>query len=100
MAVSKWFEFPEEVQIRNLMLSAFIWKHSLSLSIRLFDMIVPLLLFYVLIHQRWVKHQLHSDANAVSGHGQNYSLVHYGKLLLKFLLFFFQGMGEGGSGGE
>ena len=70
----------------------------MSPSIHLPDMIVPLLLLYVLIHQLWVKRQLHPAIDAASRQSQNYGTVHYCKLLLKSLFFFFCSEAWGASG--
>lgn len=113
--VGKWAKFPEAIRIFSSMPLAFIYPtvyhpvplqavkhtqthsrththtHSLtpvSPSIHLLDMIVPLLLLYVLIHQLWVKRQLHPAIDAASRQSQNYGMVHYCKLLLKFLFFY------------
>lgn len=101
--VGKWAKFPEAIRIFSSMPLAFIYPtvyprarthtHTQSLtpvspSIHLLDMIVPLLLLYVLIHQLWVKRQLHPAIDAASRQSQNYGMVHYCKLLLKFLFFY------------
>ncbi len=68
----------------------------MSPSIHLLDMIVPLLLLYVLIHQLWVKWQLHPAIDAARRQTQSYGMVHYSKLLLKLLF----SCGAWGASGE